>query len=338
MPAVSIITPTYNRPEFLGQAIGSVLAQTWSDWEMLIIDDGSEMSVQPVVESFADRRLRLIELEHKGRSIARNSGLKAACGQYIAFLDDDDLFHPHKLAHEIAFLQRHPDIQVVGSGYRSLDSEGNVRKIYEPWLWKPELNQMNCLYGYPSITCSVLILREAIDQMDEWFDPAYDLGEDTDFFLRLILSGARFAWLKEILSDYRDSHENPLTIILDIHKFRRKILMKIFHTVALPSEIASQYQSVMVYNDLRSAWSAYACNLDKTAQYFLLLALVREPLLAKEQASTILQGLASYCTNKMLVDSPGQYLDHVKYHLPAPLQHLSERIQKIKESVLECEQ
>lgn len=338
MPAVSVITPTYNRPELLSQAIGSVLAQTWRDWEMLIIDDGSETSLRPVVASFADRRLRLIELEHRGRSIARNTGLKAACGQYIAFLDDDDLFHPHKLAHETAFLHEHAGIQVAGSGYRTLDRDGNVRKIYKPWLRKPELNQINCLYGFPSITCAVLISREAINQMDEWFDPVYDLGEDQDFFVRLILSGARFAWLKEVLSDYRYSHENPPTTLLDKHKIFREILMKIFHTSNLPPEIASQYQSVLVSNDLASAWHAYVYNLDKTAQYFLMLALAREPHLVKEQASVILQGLASYCRNNVLIDSPSQYLDHVMHHLPAPLQHLSERIQKIKESVLECEQ
>ena len=192
---------------------------------------------------------------------------------------------------------------------------------------------MNCLYGYPSITCSVLISAKVIEKMDEWFDPAYDLGEDTDFFLRLMLSGARFAWLKEILSDYRYSHEYSSTIYLDIHRSRRQLLTKIFQMTNLPSEIAQQQQQVMINNDLGSAWMAYAGRLEKTAQYFLLLALIREPRLANDLSHIVLEGLTSYVRNKTVVDDPDQYLDHVMHHLPAPLKHLAAWEKEVKENI-----
>jgi glycosyltransferase involved in cell wall biosynthesis len=126
-----------------------VLAQTFEGWEMLIVEDGSDGAAGSVVAGFNDPRLRYIYQAHAGRSAARNRGLAAATGEFIAFLDDDDLYHPNKLAKEVAFLREHPEVDIVGSGFRLLERDGSVRTNWEPWLLKPDLNKTNCLYGCP---------------------------------------------------------------------------------------------------------------------------------------------------------------------------------------------
>lgn len=330
MPLISIITPTYNRPELLHDAIGSLLAQSYENWEMLVIDDGSEPSAQPVIDAFADPRLRYVRLDHAGRSAARNRGLELARGTYIGFLDDDDLYHPDKLTKEIGFLRSNPEIEIVGSGYRTVGKMGKVLKTYKKWMARPEINRENCLMGVPLVTCSVLITRKAIQPMDRWFDPALDLWEDSDFFSRLFLAGARFAWLREVLSDYRLIHDRSWSIILDAHRTGRRALEKLFNTEDLPPEIAAQRQEALIKFDLDYAWSAYLYEADKVGQRFLLQALVREPHLADQQAHVLLQGLATFSQNKVHVDDPDSYIDYVLGLLPTPLRRLAGRGAEVK--------
>jgi len=327
MTAISIITPTYNRPDLLREAIDSVLAQSFGDWEMLIVDDGSEPHARPVVDGFDDRRLRYVRLEHVGRSAARNRGLELARGAYIGFLDDDDLYHPDKLAHEIAFLRAHPDIDIVGSGYRTTGKMGETRKIYENWNVKPEINRENCLFSVPLTTCSALIARGAIQSMDRWFDPALDLWEDSDFFRRLFLAGARFAWLKEILSDYRLIHDRSWSIYLDVERAGRQALENLFDTEDLPPEIVAQRQEILIRFDLEYAWRAYLYGAMKAGHRSMLQALIREPRLADQQAHLLLSGLATYSQR---VEDPDSYTDYVLSHLPSPLRHLADRGEEVK--------
>ncbi len=208
--------------------------------------------------------MRYVQLAHVGRSAARNCGLELARGRYIGFLDDDDLYHPDKLSHEIAFLQTNREVDIVGSGYRVVDKNGQVSLIYKRWQQSSEVTVTNCLFGVPLITCSVLITRGIIDRMDHWFDPAFDIGEDPDFFMRLILAGARFAWLKEILSDYRQIHAKDDTMMMDARRAYHRVLAKIVQIPHLPPEVIQQHQSALIAYDLRHAWWASANGLDKT--------------------------------------------------------------------------
>lgn len=103
---VSIITSTYNNGQYISQAINSVLNQTYTDWEMLIVDDGSTDGTIDVAKKFKDSRIHNFILEHSGiPSISRNVGIKHSTGEYIAFLDADDLWPPQKLERQVAFLR-----------------------------------------------------------------------------------------------------------------------------------------------------------------------------------------------------------------------------------------
>lgn len=102
---VSVIIPTYNTAEFLTETIKSVLSQTFDDFELIIIDDGSTDNTQEVVSGFNDSRIRYIKTSNRGNYFARNRGLEESTGEYIAFLDADDLWIPEKLEKQIAFLR-----------------------------------------------------------------------------------------------------------------------------------------------------------------------------------------------------------------------------------------
>ena len=325
MPAVSIITPTYNRPDLLSEAIQSVQAQTFNDWEMLIIDDGSEPSAQSTVDMFGDPRLRYVQLSHVGRSAARNQGLELARGEYIGFLDDDDLYHPNKLELEIACFQSNPYADIVGSGYRITGKTGKVISTYRPWLKKPEISEDNCLFGVPLITCSVLVRRQAIERMGRWFDPSLDLRQDADFFIRLFLAGARFIWLREVLSDYRAIHDRSWSILLGVYRAGRQLLGGFFQSGTLQPGIEAQQREVLIHHDLLYAWLAYYYEAPVSAQHFLLQALIRDPELAGKRAHFLFKELATFSLYEPRIGDPDDYIDYVFAHLPPPLRHLAER-------------
>ena len=108
MPTVSVIIPTYNRRTYVQEAIDSVLAQTYPDYEIIVIDDGSTDGTDQVLHARYGDRIRYVWQENQGESAARNRGIALARGEYIALLDSDDLWLPDKLAKQIPFLDSHP--------------------------------------------------------------------------------------------------------------------------------------------------------------------------------------------------------------------------------------
>jgi len=108
MPKVSIIIPTYNRARFLKEAIESVFNQTYLDYELIVVDDGSEDNTKQIITRYKDR-LTYTDIPHQGVSKARNTGINLAQGEFICFLDSDDLWLPKKLEAQMDFFNSHPD-------------------------------------------------------------------------------------------------------------------------------------------------------------------------------------------------------------------------------------
>ncbi len=128
MVLISVVIPTYNRSEYLLRAIRSVIDQTYSDWEIIIVDDSDDpLEVVQGVESFNDKRLRLIRnAERKGVSYARNVGINASKGDYIAFLDDDDEWYPTKLEKQIISMKGDENIGISYCHWDMLNLQGEV--------------------------------------------------------------------------------------------------------------------------------------------------------------------------------------------------------------------
>lgn len=139
MPQVSIITPCYNASRFISQTIDSVLAQSFTDWEMIIVDDGSKDDSSEIVKKYVekDSRIRLIQQPNGGSANARNRGIKEATGRYIALLDADDLWLPQFLEKQIAFMKEKNAICVYSS-YKRIDENSN--EILKPLICRPFVN------------------------------------------------------------------------------------------------------------------------------------------------------------------------------------------------------
>lgn len=124
-PRVTVFIPVYNRARFVGAAIESILAQTYTDFELLLIDDGSTDDSLAVMQSYRDSHIRIVHRpDNRGIPATRNDGLALAHGEYIALLDSDDCAVPERLARQVAFLDRHPEVAAVGSWFRWVDEDG----------------------------------------------------------------------------------------------------------------------------------------------------------------------------------------------------------------------
>jgi glycosyltransferase involved in cell wall biosynthesis len=201
MVCVSVIIPTYNRSKVVTRAIRSVLAQTFSDFELLIIDDSSNKETEMILRGYDDHRISYFKNQSKkGGGASRNLGIKLAKGEYIAFLDDDDEWLPTKLAKQV-FLMRKSGGQVaaISTGVRIMIS-GNRRST--TFMPKSEgrifrnLLKGNCV-GSPS---AVLVRRDVLQEIGG-FDENLLSWQDNDLWLR-ISSHYEFKVLKEILVNY----------------------------------------------------------------------------------------------------------------------------------------
>ena len=123
-PMVSVVLPTYGRLPLLRQAVASVVGQTFGDWELIIVDDGSTDDTREYLEAVDDPRVRPLRLEHRGITSARSSGLGLARGKWVAFLDSDDLWLPGKLELQLRRLAAQPACRWSYTGYSLIDTEG----------------------------------------------------------------------------------------------------------------------------------------------------------------------------------------------------------------------
>ena len=127
MPKISIVTPAYNCEKYLEEAVNSVLAQSFEDWELLIIDDCSKDATWLRMQTLAkqDNRIRIFQnRQNSGSAATRNNGIRQARGEWIAFLDSDDLWRPEKLERQMSVLRKHPDASFLFTGSAFIEDDG----------------------------------------------------------------------------------------------------------------------------------------------------------------------------------------------------------------------
>ena len=140
-PAVSIILPTFNRAALLPRAINSVLAQSFTDWELLIWDDGSTDNTGAVVQAYKDARIRYYSAVNHGAALARNRALEKCSADLIAFLDSDDEWLPQKLDTQLKIMQHHPEVQLLFTDFDNItEGRAKVRGIFSEYA--PILKQL----------------------------------------------------------------------------------------------------------------------------------------------------------------------------------------------------
>ena len=215
MTTVSVIMPVYNVEKYLGAAIRSVLAQTFADFELIIVDDGATDGSAAIYLSFDDPRIRVIKQKNRGLAGARNTGIRNARGAYIGLLDSDDLWRPEKLARHIAHLEAHPGVGVSYCASEFINERGESLNLF----MAPRLNDIDAGYilcrnpigngSAPVFRAQVFediaFAQDTPDGPERWFfDETFRYGEDIECWMRIAaLTSWRFQGIAEALTLYR---------------------------------------------------------------------------------------------------------------------------------------
>lgn len=221
---VSVITPTYNCAGFIGQTIESVIAQTYADWEMIVVDDCSADGTEQVVRGYCDRdpRVKYFRLaENSGAAVARTKAMEIADGEYMAFLDSDDLWLPEKLEKQLAFMRGKP-CSFSCTAYEQIDGDGNPLGRTVKTIEKTSYNRLllDCPVGNSTVMYSVA-------DMGKFAVPDIRKRNDDALWLRM-LKKERYIWgMGDVLARYRVREGSISSNKLDLVKYHWKLYREI---------------------------------------------------------------------------------------------------------------
>lgn len=235
-PKVSIIIPAYNQREYLAEAIQSVCDQTYRNWELVVVDDGSTDATAEVVANFSDARIHYIYQENKGSPGARNTGIRNSRGDYLAFLDADDIYRSDKLGAQVNHLEQSP---LIGLSYASRIEVDHLGNPY--WLLSApaKVALEDLILGFP-FTINDLVVRRSWVERIGLFDESFRLhSEDPDFYLRLALEGCRFERTNHFVA-YRRLHTGRVfKQIPDRIETMKRALETAFGDPRCPAEVSA---------------------------------------------------------------------------------------------------
>jgi glycosyltransferase involved in cell wall biosynthesis len=203
---VSVIIPTFNRAHFLGEAIESVLNQTYKSIEIIVIDDGSTDNTKTIIEQYLDR-VKYFYIQHAGISHARNEGLKRATGEFISFLDSDDLFYSYKIELQVQILQQYRSIGLVCSEASAFDDNGFWEEFHLKSYHSPAYRRSDRRYEH--IYSESVSLKDLGPAFEKFSDRKLYMGNIYDFYLQsLIVFTNTILFRKEIIHTVGLQNEN----------------------------------------------------------------------------------------------------------------------------------
>jgi glycosyltransferase involved in cell wall biosynthesis len=250
MSRISVIIPTYNRSAFLGEAIESVLKQTYQSFELIVVDDGSTDNTAGVLSCYAGK-ISSLSINHGGPSVARNHGIQAAQCDYIAFLDSDDLWLPEKLAAQMRFFHAHSEIRIcqteelwMRNGVRVNPQEKH--KKYSGWIFD------QCLPLCVISPSAVMIHRSVFSRVG-LFDETFPACEDYDLWLRIAPLYPIYLIDKSLIIKRGGHHDQQSKKIPALDLYRIRALCKI-----LDSGILTPFQYDKAVAVLRQKCRIYA--------------------------------------------------------------------------------
>jgi hypothetical protein len=290
MPRVSVVIPAFNAARFIDRAIGSVLSQTWTDIEVLVVDDGSTDDTVAVLRRYG-RHVTLIQQRNAGPAAARNRGLQAAVGEFVAFLDADDWWEQGKLTAQVELLDTHPDIGFCSTATRVVDASG--RKLAD---W-PCLDSASSLpdaifangAAISGSTSGVLARRSVLIQAGG-FNEALRGFEDPDLWIRLSAM-TRYACISTQLTVVE---RTPGSVSSNFAAMRAAMLASYRGNRALlpPAKQGAFWRACCAGALTDLAKSAWRAGDRRTAAAWLLEALVMAPLGRGKLALSLLVTLA----------------------------------------------
>ncbi|MDD3266704.1 MAG: glycosyltransferase family 2 protein [Burkholderiales bacterium] len=227
-PMISVVMPVYNAEKYVAEAIESILNQTYSDFEFIIIDDYSTDNSYEIINKYAkaDKRIRLFRNEvNKKLPKTLNFGISQSLGKYIARMDADDISLPERFTKQIEFMEQNPDIGVCGSYAEVFYASNGLMKVQ---LDHGSIKSFT-LFFLNNLIHPTLMVRKSIFEYDGlWYDENLDgLAEDYELWIRFLLNGVRFTNLDEVLLKYRSS-PNQITnqLKIGLAKFSNQLVIK----------------------------------------------------------------------------------------------------------------
>lgn len=202
---VSVIMSAYNCAPYIAEALESIINQTYSSWEFIICDDGSDDGTWDVIQSYKQKHLeKIITLrnkENRKQAFSRNRCIQRAKGTYIALMDADDLCDPSRLKKQVDYLETHPEISFVGTAMTIFDENGEWGQNFS----KPFVEPIDLIVGNGFIAASCMFRKDVLISIKGYrTDPRYYFVEDYELFQRLYVAGYRGANLQEPLYKYRE--------------------------------------------------------------------------------------------------------------------------------------
>lgn len=283
MPIFSIIVPTYNRADRIARTINSVLCQTFPDFELLIIDDGSTDNTREVVATYSDRRIRyFLQSNSGGPASPRNKGIGISSGELIAFLDADDEFTPDKLEVVYKTSLRMPGADVYAHNIIKVDDNLNSESLmlcgpFESGFYKALLCSGNRLSNSGTV-----VRREFILKNNLWFDTDSRITsvEDFDFWLRIALLDGRFQFLNHALSRYHVDGTGISCNEQRFHEARTYCIRKhVFELQEFEPNFSRLYADLKALIDIQLAWGRSPGDNITTWMAGLLMAAIARPVL-----------------------------------------------------------
>jgi hypothetical protein len=299
---VSVILPVYGVEKYIAEAVRSVLAQTFCDFELLIIDDGSLDHSLAICQQFTDSRIRIIRQKNRGLSGARNTGIRHATGEYLAFLDGDDLWAPEKLEKQVAHLDRSPQVGLSFSRSAFVDEEGKDLNTYQmPQLTGITADYLLCCNPVGNGSAPV-IRRQVFQAMGrqtatgevEYFDESFRRAEDIECWLRIAIQTSwSLEGIPEALTLYR---VNAGGLSASIPKQLASWEAVLEKTRSYAPELIAQWEPIArAYQLLYLARTAVRLQIRDLAVSLVHRAIAAHPpILLKEPRRTLLTLMAAY--------------------------------------------
>lgn len=204
-PRISVIIPCYNSEKFIKETMDSVLSQTYRDFEVIVIDDGSKDKTREIIQSFDDERIKYYYKKNGGMADARNEGIKLAKGEHIAFLDHDDIWFSDKLELQLSEIEKSECIGIVYSGYIEINDKHIILRESRP-LRKGMILKNLLIEGNIVGTPSCVIVRKRVLDKVGVFNPSLSISADWDLWIR-IAKFYQVSFVDKVLLKYR-VHEN----------------------------------------------------------------------------------------------------------------------------------
>lgn len=284
---VTVVIPTYNHAHFLERALQSVLAQTYSHWEALVIDNHSQDNTDEVVRAFGDPRIRLLKINNNGVIAAsRNLGIRSARGKWIAFLDSDDYWYDKKLEVVMALAKLDNDYDVLCHDELMADLKSGFRRVLRHGPYKEDFYKNLLIEGNRLSPSATAVKSSFLREHGLYFSEIkeYITVEDYDFWLNLAKNKAKFSFVNQILGVYTihdtnnsaqiDRHLNNTEALLKNHIFNiqkfelnsNKLWQRIFTSIQL-----MYIRRYLVQKEYKIAFKLF---IKSTASHPLLMALI----------------------------------------------------------------